>query len=346
MSKSKKELTIYDMAQILKVSPSTVSRALKGHFSIGKRTTQAVKELAAELNYQPNSIASSLRKNETHTIGVIISKIDRPFISSAISGIEQVVSKAGYNVIITQSNDSYSKEIENANALYSSRVDGLIVSLGMESQKYDHFLPFQKSEIPLVFFDRVSDEMEVDKVTIDNFAAAFKATEHLLSIGCKRIAHFAGSPHRNIYKNRRDGYLKALEINNICFEEELIIYSNLSHTDGIKSIEKLLNLSEPPDGIFSANDTAAVSAIQYIKRVGFNIPDDIAVVGFNNDPISSIIEPSLTTIEQPAFHMGELAAKQVLKQMGNINVLAWETITLKTKLIQRDSTTKKDSQLI
>lgn len=338
--RSDKEITIYDLARILKVSPTTVSRALSDHFSIGDKTKKAVKDLAKELNYQPNSIASNLRKNETQTIGVIVSWIDRPFISSAISGMEEVANQAGYNIIISQSHDNYEKEVKNAKTLYSNRVDGLIVSLAMETENYDHFLQFQKKGIPLVFFDRISEDLEVDKVIIDDFASAFKATEHLISIGCKRIAHFAGAQHRYIYKNRKNGYIKALQKHNIPFDENLIIYSNLNHSDGLEGTKKLLNQSKLPDGIFSANDTAAVSAIKYIKSVGLKVPDNIAVIGFNNDPIASIIEPTLTTIEQPAFEMGRLAAKQVLKQKKDTDIVASETITLKTNLLIRDSTKK------
>lgn len=211
----------------------------------------------------------------------------------------------------------------------------------METQKYDHFIPFQKKGIPLVFFDRVSEQMEVDKVIIDDFCAAYKATEHLISIGCKRIAHFAGAQSRNIYKSRQGGYVEALQNYGIPVDQQLIIYSNLSQEEGWKSTESLLNMQNPPDAIFSANDTAAVSAIQYIKSVGLKIPDDIAVVGFNNDPISSIIEPSLTTIEHPAFEMGKIAARQVLKQKENKDIVASETTILKTQLLIRNSSAPK-----
>lgn len=343
--KKNKEITIYDIARKLNVSPTTVSRALNDHFSIGKETTKAVKKLARELGYQPNSIASSLRNNKTNTIGVMVSWINRPFMSSLISGIEAVANQAGYNVIISQSNDSYEKEVANAKTLYSSRVDGLIVSLAMETQHYDHFQRFQNQDIPVVFVDRVSYEIEANRVIIDNFAAGFKATEHLISMGCKRIAHFAGSPLRNIYKERQDGYREALKKHKLPVDEELIMYSKLSMEDGTKCTKHLLNLPHPPDAIFSANDSAAVSAIQCAKKAGFNIPEDIAIVGFNNDPISSIIEPGLTTITHPAFEMGQIAARQVLKQKDkeNKNIIESETIILKTGLLIRESSLHKGS---
>lgn len=341
MTKNKKEVTIYDIAKELNVSPTTVSRALNDHNSISKETTKAVKKVAQKMGYQPNSIASSLRKNKTNTIGVIMPLINRPFISSLISGIEEEANQAGYNVIISQTYDSYEKEMANAQTLYSNRVDGLIVSLAMETQNYDHFLPFQQKDIPVVFVDRVTYEMETDRVIIDNFAAAYKATQHLIEMGCKRIAHFAGAQHRNIYQGRQEGYLKALEEYNLPMDENLIVYSKLSLEEGWKSTEYLLNLPHPPDGIFSANDSAAVSAIQYAKQRGLRVPKDLAIVGFNNDPISAIIEPALTTITHPAFDMGKIAARQVLKHKEHRDIVTSETIILKTQLLIRESSSRK-----
>lgn len=337
MKKKKKEVTIYDIAEELNVSATTVSRALNDHFSIGKKTTQAVKKLAKEMGYRPNIIASGLRKNKTNAIGVIVSWINRPFISSLISGIEDVADKAGYNVIISQSNDSFEKEITKAQTLYASRVEGLIVSLAMDTKRYNHFYPYRQNNIPIVFVDRVSFEMETDKVIINNFDAAFTATEHLIEMGCKRIAHFAGAQHRNIYKERQDGYIHALKKHNLPVDEQLILHSNLSMEEGWKGTRRLLSLSHPPDAIFSANDSAAVSAIQCAKEMGIRIPEELAVAGFNNDRISSIVEPPLTTINHPAIDMGKIAAQQVLKQKKNREMVESETVVLKTELIIRQS---------
>ena len=341
MKRNKKEVTIYDIAEELNVSATTVSRALNDHFSIGKETTLAVKKLAKEMGYRPNIIASGLRKNKTNAIGVIVSWIHRPFISSLISGIEEVADKAGYNVIISQSCDSFEKEITKAQTLYASRVDGLIVSLAMDTRNYEHFAPFQQNDIPLVFVDRVSFEMETDRVIINNFDAAFSATEHLISMGCKRIAHFAGAQHRNIYKERQDGYIHALKKHNLPIDQNLILHSKLSMEEGRKGTEYLLQLADPPDAIFSANDSAAVSAIQCAKEKGVKVPEALAVVGFNNDGISSIVEPSLTTISHPAIDMGKIAAQQVLKHKKDKDVVQSETIVLKTGLIVRESSMRK-----
>lgn len=339
--KKKREITIYDIANEMKVSPSTVSRALKDHPSIGKKTKKAIQNFATQNGYQPNIIAASLRNNKTNTIGVIISWINRPFISSLISGIEQAANKAGYNVIITQSHDSYENELANAQALFAGRVEGVVVSLAMETQKYSHFEQFIKSDIPVVFVDRVTEELNSDLVIIDNFNAGFKATEHLIDQGCTRIAHLGGSQERNVYFERQKGYIEALKKHNLSVDDNLIIHSSLSAEDGHRSAEYLFNLETRPDGIFCANDTAAVSVIQSAKSRGIAIPEEIAVIGFNNDPISLIIDPQLSTISHPAVDMGIIAAKQVLKHKEDKEIVKSETIVLKTDLLIRQSSLRK-----
>jgi len=341
MRKITKEVTIYDLAKALNVSPTTVSRALNDHHSIGKDTTQAVKKLAKKLGYRPNSVASSLRKNKSNTIGVIMPLISRPFVASVISGIEEEANQAGFNVIISQTYDSYEKEVANAQTLYSNRVAGLIVSLAMETQTYDHFYPFMQKDIPLVSIDRISDELETDRIVIDNFAAAYKATEHLIKMGCRRIAHFGGAQHRNVYYERQQGYIEALKHYGMEVEDELMVHNKLSLEEGRESMAQLLSLPQPPDAVFSANDSAAVGAIQVAKQRGLHIPQDIAFVGFNDDPISSIIDPALTTITHPAFEMGKIAAQQVLKNRENTDIVQSQTIVLKTELLIRASSLRK-----
>ncbi|WP_421875544.1 LacI family DNA-binding transcriptional regulator [Marinoscillum sp.] len=338
MSK-KREVTIYDIAKELKVSPSTVSRALKDHHSIGKKTKKAVLKLAEERGYQPNVIAASLRSNRTNTIGIITPWINRPFISSLISGVEMTANKMSYNVIISQSHDSYENEVANAKALYGSRIEGLIVSLAMESTQYDHFEKFLKKSIPVVFVDRVPEDVNTTKVVINNFEAGFKATEHLIEQGCKRIAHVGGVRHRNVYKERLDGYIAALHRHGLEVDDELIVESDrLSSEEGFRIAEYLLtNLPNRPDGVFSANDTAAVSLIKYAKSAGVKIPEDLAVIGFNNDPISTIIDPALSTVVHPAIEMGKLAAAQVLSNEEQTDLVKSQTIMLDTELIIRES---------
>ncbi|MEM9830396.1 MAG: LacI family DNA-binding transcriptional regulator [Bacteroidota bacterium] len=338
MKKNNKSITIYDIAEELKVSPTTVSRALNDHQSISEETTRSVKKVARKMGYRPNSVASNLRKSKTNTIGVIVPLINRPFIASLISGIEDTASQSDYNVIISQSYDSYKKEVATAHSLYSSRVDGLIVSLAMETRKYDHFQAFLENKIPLISVDRIAPELETDCVAIDNHAAGFKATEHLIAMGCRRIAHLGGAQHRNIYRGRQQGYLDALKKHGLPIDERLVVHSKLSMEEGKESTKYLLNLPNPPDGIFSANDSAAVSAIQYAKHNGWHVPQDLAIIGFNDDPISSIIEPQLTTISHPAFDMGKIAAQQILRYQDYGHVVQSQTTVLKTEVIVRAST--------
>lgn len=336
--KNNKEVTIYDIASELKVSPSTVSRALKDHSSIGKDMIRAVKKLALEKGYQPNHLAASLRRNRTHTIGVIISWVNRPFISSLISGVEEVANKADFNVIISQSHDSFDSEVINAKALYNSRISGLVVSLAMQTTSYDHFTPYLKAGLPIVFVDRVSEVINTNRVVIDNFAAGFTAANHLIEQGCRRIAHLAGAQHRNVYRDRLNGYIEALKHNNLPIDENLIVYGKIMNAEeGQKLTHHLMSLPVPPDAIFSANDTAAVSAIQYAKQRGIAIPDQLAVVGFNNDPISLIIDPQLSTIAHPATEMGRIAATQIINHQAQPESVAYETVVLKTELVVRQS---------
>ncbi|MCG8306819.1 MAG: LacI family transcriptional regulator [Cytophagales bacterium] len=336
-----KHITIYDVARALGVSATTVSRALKDHYSIGKSTIRKVKKKAAEMGYEPNAIASSLRKKKTNAIGVIVSHINRPFISSLISGIEAVCSRYGYNVIITQSLDSYKKEREDVKTMFNSRVDGLIVSLAAETDRYEHFDPFIKNNYPLVFADRVSFEIDTDKVLVDNFDAAYMATNHLIGQGYRRIGHLAGVQQRHMYQKRLEGYLTALRDHRMPVDENVIHYSKLSYEDGINGAETLLNRDLRPDAIFASNDTSAIGFMQYAEECGYSIPDEIGVVGFNNDPVSSIIRPQLTTIDHPAVEIGKKAAEIVLdKVSGKSQTQIPQTISFKTKLLIRNSSVK------
>jgi DNA-binding LacI/PurR family transcriptional regulator len=339
---NKKVLTIYDIATELKLSPSTISRALQDHYSIGKKTTEKVKGYAAKHGYKPNGVAASLRNNKTKTIGVIVPWVNRPFISSLISGIELGATESNYNVIISQSHDNYDNEVACATSLFSSRVEGVVVSLSVKTKDFSHFDRFLNSNIPIVFADRWTEEIHADKIMIDNFKAGFTATEHLIQQGCKRIAHLGGLLDQKIYRERQLGYVEALKQNNLPIDERLIIHNLLSAEEGFKSSDILLDMDERPDGIFCANDTVGVSTIQNAKKRGIKVPEELAVIGFNNDPISLIIDPPLSTISHPAKEMGLLAAEQVLKRKeGSESVIRTETIILKTELLARESSIRR-----
>ena len=339
----KKEITIYDLAKALNYSPSTISRALNDHKSISSKTVKKIKEQAEKMGYRPNTLAAGLRNNKSNTIGISISRINRPFMSTLISGIEETARKSGFNVIISQSNDKYENEVSNLKALYDSRISGLIDSLSMETINMEHFKPFISQGIPLVFVDRVPQGFNTYKVIIDNYSAGYNATKHLIDQGCKRIAHFAGAQHRNVYEERKKGYLDALKEHHLKVDPQLIIYcKTLSFEEGEKATNELLKLPNPPDGIFSSNDTAAVSAILCAKKKGVKIPEQLAVIGFNDDPISSIVEPALSTVSHPALKMGKIAAKRILNHSSkNHDEEVSEITVLSTEIIQRASSLKK-----
>lgn len=341
----KKDLTIYDLAQELNVSPSTVSRALKDHYSIGKDTIKAVKKLAKERGYRPNALASSLRTNRTNTIGIMVSWINRPFISSLISGIEKASREAGYQVLISQSHDKTDLEKENLRALYDSRISALIVSLAMETSDYSHFDLFTNSGIPIVFVDRIPKTKEVHKVHINNFKAAFEATEHLIQQGCQRIAYFGGVKNQVIYEDRMAGYIAALKKNNVEVDSSIIMQAkSLSAEEGTRLSEEIFaaDKNNLPDGIFCANDTAAVSVIQYAKSKGIKVPEELAVIGFNDDPICQIIDPPLSSVYHPAEDMGETAVKQALMVLEGLEELdIANSMTMDTHVVVRASSNRK-----
>ncbi len=339
MGNKKKAVTIHDLAQELNVSPSTVSRALNGHPSIGKQTSKAVKKLAMERGYRPNTIASSLRTKRSNTFGIMAPWINRPFISSLIAGIEEAARESGNRVIISQSHDHTKLEKENLQALYDSRISALIVSLAMETVDYSHFDLFTKNGIPVVFVDRFPNRHDVHKVHINNFSAAFEATEHLIRQGCRRIAHIGGSRRQSIYEDRRLGYIAALRKNNLQVEESLIVQAvSLSAEEGMQLTEQLLDTPNPPDGIFCANDTTGVSAIRCAKRRGIRIPEGLAVIGFNNDPICEIIDPPLSSIHHPATEMGKAAVEQALAILaGKLETESPSSVTLGTHVVVRAS---------
>lgn len=335
-----KDITIYDIAEKLHLATSTISRALKDHPTISSKTIKKVKKMAEEMGYVPNTLAAGLRGNKTNTIGVLIPTITQPFLSSLISGIEIAARKSGYNVIIVQSHDSYLEEVSMAKSLYSSRVSGIICSLAMETRDTSHFQQFVSNNIPLVFVDRVPKDFNTFRVIIDNYAAGYKATKHLIEQGCKRIAHItAGQEFGNLYNERRRGYLDALKDHDFPLDEELIVnLKAVTYEEGEKASNKLLDLKNPPDGIFSSGDIMAVSAIQTAKKRGIKVPEELAVIGFNNDPISQIIDPNLSTISHPASKMGKMSAEIILKNLKSLKKDDVKEITfLNTEVLVRES---------
>lgn len=336
-------VTIKDLAKRMDLSVSTISRALHNHPSIGKKTTAEVWKLAKQLSYFPNTVASNLRRRKTNMIGVIVPRIDIAFHSHVISGLEEVAYKMGYNVTIYQSRDSFEREVSITGLLQTQMVAGIIACLALETTDCSHFARFNSLKVPLVFYDRVSNELEASKVIIDDFEAASRVTQHLINIGCKRIAHIAGCQTTSIFSARLEGYRAALLKNGLTYDPNLVCCANdLSYEEGARCAKKLIKLSEIPDGIFCANDYTAIGAIQVIKKANLRIPDDIAIAGFSNYPVSTFIEPALTTIDDRAVEMGKTAARMLIRQIEDRDTnIASETIVIKTDLIIRDSTRRE-----
>lgn len=338
----KPSITIHDIAKKLNISASTVSRALNDNPRISKATKEKIKALALELGYEPNTIASNLRNQKTNTIGIVVPLINRHFFSSFISGVEEVAFSAGYNVIISQSNDLLEKEKKIVRSLFSNRVDGLIASLSMQTDEFDHFQMFTNKNIPLVFFDRVVPQLRANKIVVDDFALGFKATQHLIDQGYKRIAHLAGPTVLNTYHGRMEGYVSALKKNKLPVEKDLIIYNRLTRMDGEEAIKKLLALPSPPDAAFCGNDTSALSMIVYMKKIGIQIPQDFGIIGFSNEPFSEVVTPSISTMKQPAFEMGVKAAELLIQEIENKGkTRKYKTITMPTELVIRESSFRK-----
>ncbi len=333
-----REVTIYDIARKLNVSTATVSRALKNHPAITEKTKKKILETAAEMGYQMNTFASSLRNNRTNTLGLIVPRLNSMFMSDVIAGIEKVVNEAGYNLIISQSLESEDKEKVNARTLFNNRVDGLMVSLASNTQSPEHFRPFIKKGTPVLFFDRVADLEDCPTIVIDNYKAAQEVTSHLLMKGCTNLVHVTGNLARNVYRDRYNGFLQALRDHSVEFNPSNLFVTDLSRDAGTGVAAKILDMNLKPDAVFVANDSCAVSCMIALRKSNIRIPDDIAFAGFNNDYISSVIEPHLTTVDYKGFEMGQITAQTLIdrlsrKQGSQIT----RSIVIRHELIIRES---------
>jgi LacI family transcriptional regulator len=344
MSKAK-EVTIYDIAKKLKVSPATVSRGLQDHPAISKKTKKRIYEMVEAMGYRTNHFARNLRQQQTKTIGIIVHELNSNFITSVLAGIERVTTEAGYDLIIAHSSESSVKEAANAKNLFYKRVDGLIASLSFDTTDLEHFKPFIDKGIPVVFFDRVEQDGNNTVVVIDNAKCGYVATQHLIEQGCKRIVHVTSSLKRNVYSQRYKGYRDALFDHNIEFDESLLIVSDLSEKAGEEAALQILKMNPLPDGIFVTNDFVAAVCMRTLKQHGISIPEDMAVVGFNNDAIGKLIEPGLSTINYPGIDMGEISARNLINHLKGItNIHQTNTIIVRSELIVRKSSLRKTTK--
>ena len=331
--------TIKDIARQLNISVSTVSRAIRNASDVNKETKQAVMNLVEELNYQPNQLALSLRNKQTHTIGVIVPNLDY-VLSMMVKGIDEVALEAGYTVMICQSNESFGREILNTRRLLESLVDGFIVSVSSETKNFDHIKKIQEKEIPLVIFDRVTPHLKAPSVRIDNEDGGFQATEHLIEQGYKRIAILAGPKNLDISNKRMDGYLAALKKHGIKVDQSLIMHCDFNQDYAFFATEELLAMKKRPDAIFTISDRMAIGAMLAIKKKGLNMPQDIGLVGFNDEPILSLMSPSISSVEQPSFELGKVTAKLFIEAMHNNGDMNDVEKILKPKLLVRESSQK------
>lgn len=337
----KTQVTIKDIARELGISPSTVSKALKGHPDISSATKKAVQELVERWNYKPDPIALSLKGGQSKTIGVIVPEIVHYFFSTVISGIEDLAYDSGYHVMFCQSNESYEREVKAVETLLSSRVDGILVSLCKVTKNFDHFRKITEAGIPLVFFDRVCDEIETDRVIVDDEAGAYEGVNHLIRSGCREIVHLSGPLNLLIAKNRMDGYTRALKENDLPVKEENIIKCDTAE-EAREIVPGLFDRIKKPDGIFAVNDLTAAEAMKTVKQKGYKVPDDVSFVGFTSGMISDLTDPSLTSVEQHGYVVGKEAVRLLINRLEAKESIPFQTTIIKTVLVVKGSTRKEE----
>lgn len=338
----KNKTTIKDIANVLNISAAAVSKALHNDSRISEKTKKAVRQVAENLNYQPNHLASALRSGKSKLVGVIVPKTNSNFFSATIHNIEEVLNKEGYNIIITQSNESYKKECANIDTLLYTQVDGIIASMANETVKLDHFEKIKAAGIPLITFDRGENELNVDYIGIDDYQSSHIIIDHLVAQGCKRIAHIGGFKHTRIYNNRIRGYLDALKKYNLSLEKELLLESDLSIEDGRNKMEDLLALDNKPDAVYVAGDYAALGALQVLNEKKIKIPEQIALVGFGDEPFANMVSPKMTSVNQHSYQIGKIAAEKFLEYTKQNTIQqSLQKHILKAELIIRESSLKK-----
>lgn len=338
---NKKRTTLKDIANALNISSAAVSKAMHNDSRISDKTKKAVKQMAEDLNYQPNHIASALRKGKSNLVGVIVPRTNSNFFSSVIQNMEEVLNREGYNIIITQSNESFKKECDSIDTLLFTQVDGIIASMANETTDLSHYEKIKSNGIPLILFDRGENDLNVDYIGIDDYESSHMIIKHLISKGCKRIAHIGGFRRTRIFNNRIRGYIDAIHKHNLPHDDHLLIESSLTLEDGRLKMQELLALDNPPDAVYVASDYAALGALQVLNELNIKVPEDICLVGFGNEPFTSLVNPSITTVDQHSMQIGKIAAETFIKRINDSN---WKpSLTkhiLKSELIIRRSSDK------
>lgn len=337
-----KHVTIKDLAKALGISTSTVSRALADTWDVKRETRDKVLAMAQEMNYHPNLNAKNLQNKSSGTIGVIIPEFINGFFPNVIMGIQEVLHKENYWVLIAQSNESMEQERENLRLLEEKMVEGIIISVTNEGGNEDHYKHIMDAGTPIVFFNRVCEDVDAPKVVIDDVKMAEAAVEHLIETGHKRIVHLAGPGNMLITAKRIEGYKNTMQKHGIVIDESSIVPSGIFISDGMTTMERILKESNPlPDALFCFNDPVAIGAMKILKNAGMRIPEEIAIVGFSEDVMATIVEPQLTTVLQPMKEMGRRAAKLMLEQIRQEKPVPPRTIVLDAQLNIRESSTRR-----
>lgn len=340
---NREQVTIKHIARELGVSISTVSRALSNNPLVKQETREAIQKLAKEMHYHPNFTALSLRQRKTRTIGLLIPQVVHEFFAQVIRGIEDVAYSQGYNVVISSSNESFDRELRNAEELLNGRIDGLLACITKETETFGHFQEYINRHVPLVFFDCVTDAIDTDKVVIDDLDAGFKATEHLIQQGCKTLAFVGGPKMLNTNHERLEGFLQALRQYGLQRNDALILHGTSGKfSEGLALSASLFEGDVWPDGVFAATDMLGIGVIKNARSAGLKVPQDVAVIGFSNWEIGEIYEPTLSTIDQKGYDIGKIATSRLLARIDADHELPIITEVVKTALITRDSTRRKN----
>jgi len=334
---SRNNITINDIAAALNISKSTVSRALRDQHDINPDTKRRVLEYALEHDYHPDFMARNLRSKSTRTIGVIVPAYNIPFYSIAICGIQDYAMKQGYNVMVCHSSEQYEVEKKNVEALLAADVEGIIISVAQNTELNEHIFKLKRKGVPLVMFNRVLEEFKAAKVVVNDYYGARQMVDYLIKTGCKDIGHISGPVNLALSNHRKQGYLDALKEAGIEPDPLMVVAGDFTIESGIKGMTSLLQLNHTIDALFCVCDAVAFGAMKVIKRKGFRIPSDISVAGFTNEPMCEMIEPTLTTVKQPIYEIGESASRLLFDQLANPET-APDICVLNTELEIRDST--------
>ena len=332
-------VNLKSLAQALNLSIATVSRALQDSHEVSSQTKERVRALAAELNYQPNAYASSLRRNQSKTIGVVIPKVANHFFALAINGIEEVARQSGYHVLIYLTHDDYAREVSIIQHLKGGRIDGLLMSVASGTEDFAHIKSLKDTNLPIVFFDRVCAEVATAKVTTNDYESAFQATEHLLKSGCRHVAHLLISNNLSIGQSRLQGYRDALAAHGRDADPDLVLHGVMNNEQNVVLLRELLRRRPDIDGIFASVERLAISTYHVCRELGRRIPQDVKVIGFSNLEAAALLDPPLSTITQPAYDIGREAAKILLRAVEKKKpILPSQSLVLDSTLFERRST--------